>query len=223
LLFGPPRDAERYPSANVELSTEATLVLNDIFSLLLPIASKESHPARSLAQEARLVITARLASTSVPRRPPTRSTTDKDPQAIYQKALKLLQDPILPVRAHGLLLLRQLVSTTPHSNDTAFDRALVPAILSIFLQSIQDEDSYLFLNAVQGLAAMVDAFGKDVLKGVVNEYTRASDGLGITNLTQRELDTRLRVGEALGQVIRRSGEALTAYGEVHIGLSKSPN
>jgi hypothetical protein len=223
-MLDPAQETERFPSANVELSTEATLILNDIFSLLLPIANKVSHPARSLAQEARLVITARLASTSVPRRPPTKSTTEENSQAIYQKALKLLQDPILPVRAHGLLLLRQLVSTTlRYSNDAALDQALVPAILSIFLQSIQDEDSYMFLNAVQGLAAMVDTFGKDVLKSLVNEYTRASDGFGITNLTQRELDTRLRVGEALGQVIRRCGEALTAYGEVDTVVWESPN
>jgi hypothetical protein len=122
----------------------------------------------------------------------------------------LLQDPILPVRAHGLLLLRQLVSppSAQASDKARVDQALVPAITSIFLQSVQDDDSYLFLNAVQGLAAMVDTFGRDVLKALVNEYANV---LHKIELTQSEVDTRLRVGEALGQVIRRCGDALGLY------------
>jgi len=100
------------------------------------------------------------------------------------------------------------------SNKPAIDDyVLVPAILSIFLQAIQDDDSYLFLNAVQGLAAMADAFGKDVLRSLVHEYAGGLDGLGSTNLTQREVDTRVRLGEALGIVIKRCGDALGIYGE----------
>jgi len=207
----------RKPLAHSNLTEHTTLILHEISSLLLSITKRDSHPARVLAQEARLVITARLASTSMP--PQARSKpTAEEPTVIYQKALKLLQDPILPVRAHGLLLLRQLVSrTSPSPNEPAVDAALVPAILSIFLQSIQDNDSYMFLNAVQGLAAMVDTFGRDVLKGLVNQYAQVSDG----NLTQHEVDVRLRVGEALGQVIRRCGEALVNYGEVHTVISET--
>jgi hypothetical protein len=88
---------------------------------------------------------------------------------------------------------------------------LTPAILSIFLQSIQDDDSYLFLNAVQGLAAMVDTYGKDVLRGLVKEYNQGLDGLGVTNITQHDMDIRIRIGEALASVIKRCGAALPAY------------
>jgi hypothetical protein len=161
-------------------------------------------------------MTARLASTS-PQKSVSNKGGEDDVQEIYQRALKLLQDPILPVRAHGLLLLRQLVA--PHSNQESkksqtVDPALVPAILSIFLQSIQDDDSYIFLNAVQGLAGMVDTFGKDVLKGLVKEYVRGLEGLGGTNLTQQDVDTRIRIGEALSLVIRRCGNTLGAYGKL---------
>ena len=117
-----------------------------------------------------MVMTARLASTSDAagqKQSDSSSTESETPQETYQKALKLLQDPLLPVRAHGLLLLRQLVSARRTSSDgsaePALDRALIPGILSIFMQSIQDEDSYMFLNAVQGLSAMVDGYGKDVV------------------------------------------------------------
>jgi hypothetical protein len=128
-------------------------------------------------------------------------------------ALKLLQDPILPVRAHGLLLLRQLVSPGP-STDVRLDKALIPAILSIFLESIQDDDSYIFLNAVQGLAAMVDTFGEDVLRSLVDTYSQRLEGISSTNLTPNDVDKRVRIGEALGQIIRKCGGALGIYGEV---------
>jgi hypothetical protein len=93
------------------------------------------------------------------------------------------------------------------------DLALVAAILSIFLQSIQDDDSYIFLNAVQGLAAMVDKFGKDVLQSLVNEYVKGLDGPGAIDVIQQDLDTKMRVGEALSLVIRRCGNTLGAYGK----------
>jgi Required for nuclear transport of RNA pol II C-terminus 1 len=202
--------------ANEDLSARTIPVLNDIFSLLEPLARDASSAIGPPAREARMVMTARLASTSAMGSSGSRGSTKDhdDTQEIYQKALKLLQDPILPVRAHGLLLLRQLVSPASRgSNKPTLDDALVPAILSIFLQAIQDDDSYLFLNAVQGLAAMADTFGKNVLRSLVGEYSGGLDGLGCANLTQRDVDTRIRVGEALGIVIRQSRDGLGIHGK----------
>ncbi|KAL6299670.1 hypothetical protein BKA93DRAFT_904210 [Sparassis latifolia] len=204
--------------ANPDLSARTAPILNDIFSLLEPLSKDSSETLRPLVREARMVMTARLASTSASFPEMKTSATHEDsPQQIYQKALKLLQDPLLPVRAHGLLLLRQLVSTRRTKSgleEPSIDRALVPAILSIFLQSIQDDDSYMYLNAVQGLAAMVDGFGKEVLKGLVDIYSQGLDGLGGSGMTQQDVDARTRVGEALGQVIRRCGDVLPAYGDL---------
>jgi hypothetical protein len=202
-------------------------VLNDIFLLLESLTKHPSESLRPLAREARMVLTARLASTSSPSESSplkNSSVNDEDPKAIYQKALTLLQDPLLPVRAHGLLLLRQLASSkSPSPKDPAkvipaLDPALVPGVLSIFLQSIQDEDSYIFLNAVQGLAAMVEGFGKEVLRGLVADYVRGLDGVGAGALDQGEVDVRIRIGEALGQVMRRCGEILPSYGMLFVCL-----
>ncbi|KAG6817465.1 hypothetical protein H0H87_008633 [Tephrocybe sp. NHM501043] len=201
--------------ANEDLSARNAPLLNDIFLFLEPLAREGSEALRPLAREARMVMTARLASTSSGNRA-LLSQDEETAHDVYQKSLKLLQDPILPVRAHGLLLLRQLVTPSmPDSKDPKLtDDALVPAISSIFLQSIQDDDSYMFLNAVQGLAAMVDRFGKDVLRMLIREYAGGLEGLGASNLTQRDLDTRIRVGEALAAVIRRCGEALGSYVDI---------
>ncbi|KAI0353496.1 hypothetical protein OH77DRAFT_1591208 [Trametes cingulata] len=205
--------------ANPDLSARTAPVLNDIFSLLEPLSKAPEEELRSLAREARMVMTARLASTSRGADAQSRKASSSDdtesPQETYQKALKLLQDPLLPVRAHGLMLLRQLVSARKDSSgrftEPAIDRALIPGILSIFMQSIQDDDSYMFLNAVQGLSAMVDGFGKEVLRNLVSVYSEGLDGLSASTMSQHDVDTRTRVGEALGQVIRRCGDALPSY------------
>ncbi|TDL29980.1 hypothetical protein BD410DRAFT_817858 [Rickenella mellea] len=237
--------------AHPDLSARTASILNDIFELLEPIANGSSDIMRPLAREARLVMTARLASTSnaasgndTRKRGQKRSEEEENVQEAYQRALKLLQDPILPVRAHGLLVLRQLVApqtSKPQSSQkqpqqkqkggSTLDPALIPGILSVFLESVQDDDSYIFLNAVQGLAAMVEGFGKDVLKGLVGVYTngivdgsakmdakgvyaKGPDVIGGVTLSRRDVDVRVRVGEALGQVIRRCGGALGIYVDI---------
>ncbi|TFK55674.1 hypothetical protein OE88DRAFT_1652095 [Heliocybe sulcata] len=202
---------------NEDLSAKTAPILNDIFSFLEGLVNNESEGIRRLAGEARLIMTARLASTSNDARSKKRTvlSDEEDPQVTYQKALKLLQDPILPVRAHGLLLLRQLVSPRygkdGRPSEHAVDKALIPAILDIFLQALKDEDSYIFLNGVQGLSAMVDGFGKDVLRGLLKIYTQGLDGVAAGNLTQHDVDVRTRVGEALSQVIHRCGDALPGH------------
>ncbi|KAF8639852.1 hypothetical protein AX17_001107 [Amanita inopinata Kibby_2008] len=199
--------------ANEDLSARTTPILNDIFSLLEPVARDGFINIRSLAREAKMVMTARLASTSTSRKPPL-TEEEESSQDIYQKALKLLQDPILPVRAHGLLLLRQLIYRSKLHNGV--NPALIPAILSIFLQSVEDDESYLFLNAVQGLATMVDKYGKDVLKTLIKEYTDGLLGVGTIDMSQHDVDVRLRVGEALGIVIQRCGVTLSNYADLLI-------
>lgn len=168
------------------------------------------------------MLTARNASSSIATS--QSSAADDDPrkaiQELYQQALKLLQDPILPVRAHGLVLLRQLVRPPgPTKSANQLDPALVPAILSIFLQSVQEDDSYIFLNAVQGLAAMVDVLGKEILKRLMDAFAGGLLDSG-AEMGKAELDRRVRVGEALSQSIRRCGDALGMHGECgHLALS----
>ncbi|KAF8915866.1 hypothetical protein CPB85DRAFT_1217291 [Mucidula mucida] len=177
--------------ANPSLSARSAPVLDEIFDLL----DGASSSLKSLVREARMVMVARLASTS------SSSTSEAhkdDTVETYQRALKLLQDPILPVRAHGLLLIREL---------KAPNEALVPAILEIFMEAIQDDESYIYLNGVQGLAGMVDKHGKEVLTRLVGEYAKGPDGVW----DKADVDKRVRIGEALGIVIKRCGSALGVY------------
>ena len=145
----------------------------------------------------------------------------------YQEALKLLQDPLLPVRAQGLHLLKSLIkpndpsTATTSQNLLKTDPALLPAILDIFLNSLTEDDSFLYLNAVQGLSTLVDVFGRQVIRGLLEVYTGGTRGgkvevkeVGEGEKGQREVDKRLRVGEALVQVVQRAGEALATLREL---------
>ncbi|KAF8490277.1 hypothetical protein JB92DRAFT_3010158 [Gautieria morchelliformis] len=213
--------------ANTDLSPQNTPDLDDILISLNHLISHTSPTIRQLAREARLVLTARTASTSAAASRPKAETESS--YATYQKALKYLQDPIIPVRAHGLQLLRELVSRpsmTPasqaRSDDWQLDPALLPGILSIFLQSIQDDESYIFLNAVQGLAAMVDGYGKEVLRGITEVYLSGTGiggsgaAAGSMEMSKQELDSRIRVGEALNAAVKRCGGALGLYVDILI-------
>jgi hypothetical protein len=181
--------------------------MNEIFSLLEYHSLNGPEAVRSVAREARMVMTVRLAGEGSA---PTKNnpSAEDETRQTYQQALKLLQDPILPVRAHGLLLLRQLVS--PQS--PPLDPALFPAIQEIFLQSIHDDDSYIFLNAVQGLAALVDRASGNVLKKLIDDYVKGLDSIEGSVMSRQEVDVKLRLGEALSSVIRQRGDALTVHG-----------
>jgi hypothetical protein len=175
------------------------------------LAKSPSESVRALAREARMVLTVRLASASSASPGPAREPEEDRIRSTYQRALKLLQDPLLPVRAHGLLLLRELVTvragTTPHKAV----RALEPAIRDVFMQAVQDDDSYIFLNAVQGMAELANSFGADVLRALVRVYADGLQGVGVGALTQQDIDMHLRIGEALGQVVRRCGDTLPRH------------
>jgi len=88
--------------------------------------------------------------------------------------------------------------------------------MNIFLDSIQDEDSYIFLNAVQGLSALASHAGRDTLKNVLAVYTKGLDHLPVSQLSKRDVDVRLRIGEALSNVIRQLNEVLPAYSDILI-------
>ncbi|KAK4057427.1 hypothetical protein OIO90_001496 [Microbotryomycetes sp. JL221] len=204
------------------LDMASTPLLAIIFDKLDSLAESESDLLPALAREAKLVLSSRrashLAQNVLHNDRQTSKSTDADEddslaksRSTYQQGLKLLQDPLLPVRAQGLALLKSLVSTKQSFLTT--DKALLPALVDIFVQSLEDDDSFLYLNAIQGLSAMADVYGKQVVQRLVEVYTggtrqNARESVGSGDKGTRELDKRLRMGEALVQVVRRAGQAL---------------
>ncbi|GAA5870444.1 hypothetical protein JCM8547_004033 [Rhodosporidiobolus lusitaniae] len=212
--------------ANPDLNASNTPLLPVIASQLAYLSSSSpSHIIAPLAREAKMVLSLRSASSSFASSSSSSATAngknqEDDPleafRETYRTALKLLQDPLLPVRAQGLHLLRTLVLSPSSSSPNLLktDPALLPAVLDIFVLALEEEDSFLYLNAVQGLSSLVDVFGKQVIGRLMETYTGTRKGeervkeVGKGEAGRRELDKRLRVGEALVQVVQRAGEAL---------------
>ena len=200
-------------SANPNLSAQSAPVLGEILEDIERLAKAPSESIRALAREARMVLTVRLASASTAPSRPTREPEEDQIRTTYQRTLKLLQDALLPMRAHGLLLLHELVTTHTGTAPHEVVRTLEPTIRNLFLQAVQDDNLYIFLNAVQGLAALGDSFDSQALSGLVGIYAGELQGVGAGMLTQQDVDMRLHVGEAFGQVIRQCEETLPCYGQ----------
>ena len=210
-----------FTTANPQFKpSPATTPIAQIAAQLGELTVHKSSALRQAAREARLVLTARQAAAEGSSAENSIQVTGDDPTELshkrshetYQEALRLLQDPLLPVRAHGLSLLRHLMASDhAAAAENVLDPTLEPAILDIFLQSAQEEDSYIFLNAVQGLGVMVEKSGRDVFLGLLRIYT--GDTSDTRDLSRAELDLRLRIGEAISEVLRRAGPSLNNYGE----------
>ena len=197
---------------NEFIGHDNTPILHSISEKLDRLASSDNPTTSRLARDANMILYLRKAVQNSAATPSNAGPLGKSRET-YQEALKLLQDPILPIRAQGLAMLRSLVA----SRDALFstDPALIPAVLDIFVQAVQDDDSFLYLNAIQGLSVMVDSFGKDIAKRLMRVYTgNDADAVGEGEKGRRELDKRLRVGEAMVQIAQRAAQALPIYGEL---------
>ncbi|KIR40790.1 hypothetical protein I307_02225 [Cryptococcus deuterogattii 99/473] len=130
----------------------------------------------------------------------------KSSKETFDKALELIRDKAVPVRAHGLNMLKDLVYQ-PH-----YDIALTPVILNTFMSSIEDDDSFVYLCAVKGLSGMVDALGSEVFEKLMDSYAGMAKELRRLNDAD-EVDKMLRLAEAVDQVIERTGDALGLYAD----------
>lgn len=193
---------------NLELSP-ATSPLLRLIELKLPryLASDVDEDLRRVAKEARLVLAAReqatrpqTADADIPQIGTPASTARQAAQSKYEEALKLLQDPILPVRAHGLVLLKEIAAATEHPSASAH---LIPSILEILFKAIGDEESYLYLNAISALKEVI-LRGEPYLSQILERYT-SGDG------TRQANDERLRIGEALLAAIQHLAEGGAVY------------
>jgi hypothetical protein len=112
----------------------------------------------------------------------------------FKNAVAALDDPIVPIRAHALHVIRQLV--LQKDPVVSFE-----AGLKIYLSQLADSDSFIYLNAIKGLEALAETFTyKKVLPAVLGFYADH----------ENSLDERLRAGEAVERLIERNDRALDA-------------
>ncbi|XP_045598354.1 transport and Golgi organization protein 6 homolog isoform X2 [Procambarus clarkii] len=122
-------------------------------------------------------------------------------ESSYKETMNDLFSPLLPVRGHALLALAKLVEKRDEETLSHKDQLLL-----IFQHNLKEEDSYLYLMAIEGLAVMCDAFPDKVVKMLTQEFS----------LGNRCVEDRAKLAEVLTRATRRLGTLLPHYKDFFI-------
>lgn len=135
----------------------------------------------------------------------------------FQYALKEVQDILLPVRGHGVQMLCKLIRCKdPETIEN------VSKLLAIFQEQLRSNDSYVYLRAISGLAALASVKPDDVIPVLCHEFSCLATGKQPSQklATDRhdndkgscdESEITLKVGEVLVKVAKECNEMLPHY------------
>ncbi|PVH84121.1 hypothetical protein DL98DRAFT_453607 [Cadophora sp. DSE1049] len=120
--------------------------------------------------------------------PTDRQVEDKKSYSLAMSYLTATDSPP-PVRAQGLELLSRLIRSSSPILD-------IPALLVLFSSLLQDNEEYIYLRAIKSFIQLSQKHPKSVMKDLIDRYVDPQE--------ESELDQRLRLGEALLQVIQNN-------------------
>jgi len=141
------------------------------------------------------------------------SNPEIDSGSPFQCALKEVQDPLIPVRGHGIQMLSKLVrSKDPETLEN------ISKLQEIFHHQLNSSDSYIYLRAITGLASLASIRSAEIIPLLCKEFTSLADKelRPIQNDSNHtgdlsEVTVRLKVGEVLVKVAGECGEILPHY------------
>lgn len=168
--------------AQDEISAYETC-LNPLKSISTRNKSK-SH--RNQAKSVLSLINARIAMTV-----PSTEIQQQSDEDIYRQAVEYISDPIVPIRAQGLSILRDLILRRSCAVD-------VDTVLDLLIGLLHDDDSYVYLNAIKTIQVLAEIHGEQITRKILTDYESHGD-----------VDERVRLAEAVAGVIRRMGELFT--------------
>ncbi|CAK7233466.1 hypothetical protein SEUCBS140593_008612 [Sporothrix eucalyptigena] len=137
------------------------------------------------------------------------STTDASKQQIedrktYALAISYITqaDSPPPVRSEGLNLIRGLIT----SSSSVLD---IPALLVMMSSMLSENEDYVNLRVIKIFTLLADKHPKSTTKELLDHYVDASE--------MKSVDTRLRFGEALLQVVQRLGTTFAGETAQQVG------
>ncbi|QSZ36032.1 hypothetical protein DSL72_007156 [Monilinia vaccinii-corymbosi] len=119
---------------------------------------------------------------------PSRATEDRKTYNLAISYLTSVESPP-PVRVQGIGLIQTLIN----AHSAILD---IPALLVLFSSLLQDSEEYVYLRAIRCFIDLSKAHPKAVLKDLLERYADGNEDY--------DVDARLRLGEALLQVIQSS-------------------
>ncbi|KAM7396145.1 hypothetical protein PAMP_019212 [Pampus punctatissimus] len=108
-------------------------------------------------------------------------------------------DPDVPTRAFALRALTRMVQNRDPEAVQAQEKVLI-----LFLENLEHEDSFIYLSAIQGLAALADSYPERILERLLKDFQHGPSLP--TSDKDHSLETRLKMGEVLMRASRAMGE-----------------
>ncbi|RAL60625.1 hypothetical protein DID88_009943 [Monilinia fructigena] len=166
--------------------------LERIESSLRTYGQKANTESSQTAQNLLIVLQFRHAihesSGSLSENVPSRAIEDRKTYNLAMSYLTSVESPP-PVRVQGVELIQNLINTHSAILD-------IPALLVLFSSLLQDSEEYVYLRAIRCFIDLSKAHPKAVLRGLIERYADGNEDY--------DVDARLRLGEALLQVIQSS-------------------
>lgn len=128
----------------------------------------------------------------------------QQPETTCAKAIANVFDPLLPVRAHGIIELTKLIDA---KNPEAISKKHL--IFCLFQDQLKDSDSYIYLAAINGIASLGSLCTEDVLHVLCREFIQISDQPAYiqTSKDQNSLaELKMKIGDIIVKVTRKLGE-----------------
>ncbi|KAM3870059.1 transport and Golgi organization protein 6 homolog [Diretmus argenteus] len=120
-------------------------------------------------------------------------------------------DPDVPTRAVALRTLTRMVRDRDPEAVQAQEK-----VLTLFLENLEHDDSFVYLSSIQGLAVLVDSYPERILQRLLGDFQHGPS-LPTSN-KERSLETRLKVGEVLMRASRAMGELAPHLGRPLVGV-----
>ncbi len=185
-------------------NSKRTTVLNTLLTPLDYISNPASPTPAALQMAAINAAALISAQTSAPTL--SQETAGSNPYSedrkTYLLAVQYISDSVIPVRAQGLSLLSSLIKARSAILD-------IPAISVLLLSLLQDEDEYIYLNAIKSLSLLAQNHPRTVVKMLLEQYLDIEEKSG--------MDQRLRLGEALTRTMDELGEGLDGETAKYVG------
>jgi uncharacterized protein YjaG (DUF416 family) len=175
-------------SVQREISPTEISALESALTVLgeFAIKDKATH-RRSQARHIISFIRARIALTN-----PSTELHPTSDEEIYQQAMEYISDPIVPVRAQGISILKDLILKKSSTVN-------VDAVLETLVGTLQDDDSYVYLNAIKAIRALADIYHNRLLNTIMEKYESPNFAT----------DVKIRLAEVLAGLIQQMGQLFT--------------
>lgn len=167
-----------------------------IRSALTGIAKRTGSDASVTARNLLLLLDFQAADSTMPANASTARDRDLEDRRTYSLAYSYLTgaDSPPPVRAQGLDLISSLIVAGSPVLD-------IPATLILLSSLLQDDEEYIYLRVIKTFIQLSARHPKAVMISLLERYVDADENVS--------LDSRLRVGEALLQVVQKAGQTFT--------------